>query len=285
MRTLERSLKSFLKKHHIALVSIFLALFSLHLALTDKKEGVRGGLIVKDLLTVAVSPLERLILGGYNSVAGVWNNYIYLTGVKEENDSLKNVVLSLQEENQKLKEEVRLNERLNEILNYKEDTGFNIVTAGIIAFDIDGWARTITLNRGSVEGLRKDMAVLSPTGVVGRIFDVGSRTSRAILSTDPRSNIDVLVERSRVKGVAEGNGTGGLILKYIRQVDDIQVGDQILTSGISGVFPKGLVIGEVTRIEKGKDSFFKYVEVRPKVDPQSIEQVLVVTDTDFSSNR
>ncbi len=283
MRTFERGIISFLKKHQIALVSLVLALFSLHLALTDKREGVRGGMLVKDVLAVSVSPLQRLVLGMHNAAAGVWNDYIFLIGVKKENDSLKNTISSLQAKNDKLKENVRLNERLNEILKYKEETRFNIVTAGIIGFNIDGWARTITINRGLAEGIRKDMAVLSPTGVVGRIFDVRDHTSIAILGTDPRSDIDVVSERNRVKGVAEGNGTGSVVLKYIRQTDDIQVGDRILTSGLS-VFPKGLIVGEVTRIEQGKDSLFKYIEVRPKVDFQSIEQVLVVTDTDFSRN-
>jgi len=280
MRTFERGIISFLKKHQIALVSLVLALFSLHLALTDKREGVRGGLLVKDLLAASVSPLQRLVLGMHNTAAGVWDDYVFLIGVKKENDSLKNTILSLQAENDKLKEEARLNERLNEILKYKEETRFKIVTAGIIGFNIDGWARTITINRGLAEGIGTEMAVLSPAGVVGRIFDVRNHTSIAILDTDPRSDIDVIAERSRVKGVAEGNGTGAIILKYIRQADDVQVGDRILTSGLS-VFPKGLIVGEVARIEQGKDSLFKYVEVRPKVDFQSIEQVLVVTDRDF----
>jgi rod shape-determining protein MreC len=283
MRTFERGIISFLKKHQVSLVSLALALFSLHLALTDKREGVRGGLVVKNLLAASVSPLQRLVLGMHDAAAGVWDDYIFLIGIKKENDSLKNTIIALQAENDKLKEESRLNERLGEILKYKEDTRFKMVTAGIIGFNIDGWARTITINRGSAEGIGKEMAVLSPTGVVGRIFDVRSHTSIAILETDPRSDVDIVVERSRIKGVAEGNGTGAIILKYIRQADDVQVGDKILTSGLS-VFPKGLNVGEVVRAEQGKDTLFKYVEVRPKVDFQSIEQVIIVTDTDFKPN-
>lgn len=283
MRTFERGIISFLKKHQISLVSLVLALFSLHLALTDKREGVRGGLLVKNILAESVSPLQRLVLGMHNTAVDVWNDYIFLVGVKKENDTLKNTVISLRAENDKLKEESRLNERLGEILKYREETRFKIVTAGIIGFNIDGWARTITINRGASEGIGKEMAVLSPTGVVGRIFDVRSHTSVAILETDPRSDIDIIAERSRVKGVAEGNGTGAIILKYIRQADDVQVGDSILTSGLS-VFPKGLNVGEVVRVEQGKDTLFKYVEVRPKVDFQRTEQVLVVTDMDFPRN-
>jgi len=283
MRTFERGIISFLKKHQISLLSLVLALFSLHLALTDKREGVRGGLLVKNLLAASVSPLQRIVLGMHDTAAGVWSDYIFLIGVKKENDSLKNTIISLQADNDKLKEESRLNERLGEILKYREETRLKIVTAGIIGFNIDGWARTITINRGSAEGIGKEMAVLSPAGVVGRIFDVRSHTSVAILDTDPRSDIDVLAERSRVKGVAEGNGTGAIVLKYIRQADDVQVGDRILTSGLS-IFPKGLNVGEVVRVEQGKDTLFKYVEVRPKVDFQRIEQVLVVTDMDFPRN-
>ncbi len=202
MRNIERGIISFLKKHQIALASIILALFSLQLALTDKREGVRGGILVKNILTAAVSPLQRLVIGMRGAVAGMWNDYIFLIGVEKENKSLKNTVLSLQAENNRLKESVRLNESLGKILKYSEDTRFNTVTAGIIGFNIDGWARTITLNRGLSEGVRKDMGVLSPSGVVGRIFDVRDHTSIAILDTDPRSDIDVMSERSRVKGVS-----------------------------------------------------------------------------------
>lgn len=281
MRFYERNIVSFLRRHQIILVSVSLALFSLHLALTDKKEVARG-VLLKEAISLTVSPIQNLTLSIYGGATGIWSDYINLVGVKDENESLKNRISALQDENNRLKETVGLNARLRSLLEYKQDQEFHTAAAGITGFNMDKWTRTAVINKGRAEGIKKDLAVISPLGVVGRVIDVEGHSARVLLNTDIRSNIDVLVQRTRVKGVVEGNGTDGLRLKYVRQVDDVQVGDQILTSGLSGIFPKGLVIGEVTKIEMGGDSFFKYVEVRPKVDIQRLEEVLVVTDDGFS---
>lgn len=276
----ERYIVTFLKRHQITLASLLLALFSLHLALTDRKEVARG-FILKEVLSITVTPMQRLVLAVSDGVAGIWSDYIFLTGVGQENGSLKNTVLSLQEENNRLREEVSLNNRLRDVLAYKESVPFKTVAASITGFNMDRWARTVTISKGSKEGIAKDLAVISLEGVVGRVIEVNRHTSRVLLTTDLRSDIDALVQRTRVKGVIEGSGTEGLIFKYIRQVDDVQIGDTVVTSALSGVFPKGLVIGEVTKIEKGRDNFFKYIEVRPKAEVRKIEEVLIVTETGF----
>jgi rod shape-determining protein MreC len=146
---------------------------------------------------------------------------------------------------------------------------------------MERWTRTIVLDKGSSNGIEKDHAVIASGGVVGRIIEVNGGSSRVILTTDLRSNIDVIIERSRVKGVVEGNGTDGLVMKYVRQVDEVKVGDQVVTSGLSGVFPKGLLVGEVTKVEKSTDNFFKHVEVRPAVDLGRLEEVLILMERSF----
>ncbi|MDP2690384.1 MAG: rod shape-determining protein MreC, partial [Deltaproteobacteria bacterium] len=159
---------------------------------------------------------------------------------------------------------------------------FRTQAAGILGFNMERWARTITIDKGTAEGIGKDYAVINRMGVVGRVIEANTHTAKVLLNTDLRSNIGVIAQRTRVKGVVEGSGTDGLILKYIRQIDDIRLGDQIITAGLGGVFPKGLVIGEVTRIEKGNDNFFKHIEVRPTIDIRTLEEVLVITGTGFT---
>lgn len=276
----EKHIGAFLKRHQIILISIALALFSLHLALTDNREVTRG-FVLKETLAAMASPFQKAVLATQHTIKSVWTDYIDILGVRDENDSLKKTILSLQEENNRLKEDVNQNSRLKDILAYKENAGFKTIAAGIIGLDLDGWTKTITLNKGSLEGVVKDQAVISPMGVVGRVIEVNDHTAKVLVNMDVRSDIDVLVQRTRVKGVVEGSGSSGLTLKYIRQADDVQVGDLILTSGISGTFPKGLVVGEVTKIEKSRENFFKYVEVRPKMDIQRLEEVLLVTDSGF----
>ncbi|MBI5888390.1 MAG: rod shape-determining protein MreC [Deltaproteobacteria bacterium] len=272
-------MSAFLKRHQIVIVSVFLVLVSLHLALTDKKEAARG-VLIKEILSAAVSPLQRGVLTIYNSGASLIDDYVYVIGVKDENDALKETVVRLGEENNRLREEILFNARLKEMLPYADAAPFQAAAARITAFSIDGWTRTIVINMGSANGIKKDMAVITPAGIVGRVMETGRGASRVLLSTDPRSNVDIIVQRTRIKGVVEGSGGASLYLKYIRQLEDVHVGDEIVTSGLSGIYPKGLMVGTVAKIEKGADNFFNVIEVKPSVDiGRRLEEVLVVTDT------
>lgn len=276
-------MSAFLKRHQIIIVSVFLILVSLHLTLTDKKEAARG-VLIKEILNAAVSPLQRGVLTIYNSGASLIDDYVYIVGVKDENNALKETVVQLRGENNRLREEILFNARLKEMLPYAAAAPFQAVAARITAFSIDGWTRTIVINMGSADGIRKDMAVITPTGIVGRVMEAGKGASRVLLGTDPRSNVDIIVQRTRIKGVVEGSGDASLYLKYIRQLEDVHVGDDIVTSGLSGIYPKGLMVGTVAKIEKGADNFFNVIEVKPSVDiNRRLEEVLVVTDTGDSS--
>jgi rod shape-determining protein MreC len=266
----------FIKSNRVALVSVLLLLFSLHLVLTDKSEA-RRGLLIKDLLAVALSPVQNAMTASYNAVTGVMNDYIFLVAVRKENDALKNTVRTLTDENNQLLEETHLGERLKQVVAYKDEAPFSTTVARIQAFSIDRWSKTMTIAKGAGDGIEKDMAAITHLGVVGRVIEVNPSTSRVLLSTDPRSNIEAIVQRTRVKGVVEGNGTDGLTLKYIRELDDVNLGDRIVTSGFSGLFPKGLVVGEVRKIEKGEDNFFKNIRVEPSVSFKKLEEVLIVT--------
>lgn len=280
MRSSERNIYSFFRKYQIFIVSAALALFSLHLALTDRKEYARGYLL-KEILSYTVTPVQGVILGVQGSIKAVWSDYFFLVGVNEENESLKKTIYSLVEENRKLKEDARQNERLRALLEFKETLPYSTTGASIIGYNMERWTRTLMINKGSSNGIQKDHAAIASGGVIGRVIEVNGESSRVLLTTDLRSNIDVIIERSRVKGVVEGNGTDGLVMKYVRQVDDVQVGDQVITSGLSGVFPKGVIVGEVTRVEKSGDNFFKHVEVRPAVDIGRLEEVLVIRERFF----
>lgn len=276
----ERNIYAFLKKYQIFIVSAALALFSLHLALTDKKEYARGYLL-KEILSYTVTPVQGAILGAQDSIGDIWTDYFYLVGVKEENEDLRKTMYQLVEENRRLREDIKLNERLRALLEFKESLPYSTTAAAIVGYNMERWTRTLMIDKGAPEGIGKDHAVIATAGVVGRIIEVNGGSSRVLLSTDLRSNIDVMIERSRVKGVVEGNGTDGLVMKYVRQVDDVKTGDQVVTSGLSGIFPKGIVVGEVTKIEKSGDNFFKHVEVRPAVDMGRLEEVLVLNELGF----
>lgn len=280
MRIAERNIASFFKKNQLLFISAALALFSLHLALTDRKE-IERGYVLKEFLSITATPLQKFLLGAKGSISGVWSGYINLAGTKVENDGLKKRIVELETENTGLREEIRLNSRLQELADFKKALPYETIITDMVGYNMELWARTVTIDKGKAEGIEKDRAVISPFGVVGRIIHVNNHTARVLLNTDLRSNIDVLVERTRVKGVIEGDGANGLVLKYIRQADDVALGDTIITSGISGVFPKGLVVGTVTEIKKGQDNFFSHIAVTPRADVMRLEEVMVLKETGF----
>jgi len=187
---------------------------------------------------------------------------------------------ALLEENNRLKEEIGLNERLRDLLKFKEESPYPVVAAKILSLNGFGtgenWTRTLTLDRGTISGIMVDMPVVSTQGVIGRVIETLKHTSTVLLLTDPRSDIDVIIQRTRIHGIVEG-GSDKLILKYIRQFDDVETGDMVVTSGLSGIFPKGLQVGMVTRVEKGEDNIFRYIEVNPSTDLRRLEEVLVIT--------
>ncbi len=270
---------SFVKKHRIIIAALVLCLLSLHLASTNMRSA-GGAPLVKGLLESITTPVQSALLRTRETIRDVWERYINLVGLKEQNESLKKDAQALTEENNRLKEELWLTARLKELLEFKQNAPFKTVAAEILGFNRGGgWIRTVTLNKGAVDGIREDMPLLTADGVVGKTVGVSKSASTGLLLTDPRSNIDVILQRTRVRGVLEGNGSDGLVLKYVRQLDDVQLGDRVITAGISGIFPKGMLVGDVRAVKRGEDNFFKYIEVQPSADLKKIEEVLIVIDT------
>ncbi|MBI3753003.1 MAG: rod shape-determining protein MreC [Deltaproteobacteria bacterium] len=267
---------NFLKKHQLIIASAFLCLLALHIASTNIK-GIGGTIIAARVVSAVTSPLQTGITYTMEEIRTIWASYIYLISVNKENEILKTDTARLKEENNQLKEALLLNERLKGLLAFKQDIRTTSVAAQVVGIESAGWIRTVTINRGASDGIRRDMAVITPSGIVGRIIDVQPATSKALLVTDPRCAIDVIVQRNRIKGIAEGKGADRLALKYVRHEDDIQVGDILVSSGLGGIFPKGMVVGEVVRVEKGDDNFFMTIEVKPGADLRRLEEVLIIT--------
>lgn len=248
------------------------------MALSDKKT-VGGAAFVERTVSMIFTPFQIAFLSIYNTGEGTWNGYISLVGLKKDQEKQQKRVLALIEENNRLKEVDQENLRLREILSFKKDLPFDAVGAKILAFNLAGWTKTIKLNKGATDGIVEDMPVISPTGVIGRIISTTPGSSTALLITDPRSNIDVIIQRTRVRGIAEGNGKNALTLKYIRDLDDVEKGDKVITAGISGIFPAGLIVGEITRTEKSGDNFFKRIEIKPNAALKKLEEVLIAPAT------
>jgi rod shape-determining protein MreC len=152
------------------------------------------------------------------------------------------------------------------------------VTASIIANSASTWFQSCLLDKGSDDRVRKGMAVVTPLGVVGQVVSVTPRSAKVLLITDPNSGVDVLVQRTRARGIVSGSLENGPVLKYVKRSEDIQVGDRLVTSGLDGIFPKGVMVGTVVKVRKQNLGLFQYIEVMPAVHSGRVEEVMVVNN-------
>ena len=166
--------------------------------------------------------------------------------------------------------------RLAELLHFRSTLEGDTVAAQIIGRDPLPWFGTVTINKGEADGVRKNMAVLSPFGVVGQTMSTGAHAARVLLLTDHNSGIDAVVQRSRARGIVEGALDGGCVMKYVKREEDVEVGDRIVTSGLDGIFLRGVIIGEVTHVTRGNRGLLQVADVKPATPLDRIEEVLVV---------
>lgn len=168
------------------------------------------------------------------------------------------------------------NQRLTRLLEMKKTVTAPTLTASVVGEDTSSWFRTLIIDRGSSSGLREGMAVMASDGIVGQVIKVSPENSRVLLLTDHSSGIAATIQRSRARGVVKGKGEGVCSLEFTTREEDVKVGDQVVASGIGGVFLKGTRIGEVTMVKRGEYGIFQTVTIRPSVNTAHLEEVLVV---------
>ena len=150
-----------------------------------------------------------------------------------------------------------------------------VVAAEVIGSDATGLARTLMISQGEDEGLKLGMAVLSNQGIVGKIIAVSPSSSKVLLIHDHNSALDAFDQRSRARGIISGVVDSGMVMKYVERGEDVKIGDTVISSGFDGIFPRGLLVGRVTAVER--KGLFLNVELATAVDFRRLEQVLVVT--------
>ncbi len=225
-------------------------------------------------------PLQA-VAGIHDRIAGVWGQYVALQGVEENNRQLRREMDLLQEQNAQLRESAAATERLAALLEFKKQALPTLVAAQVIGRDTGNWYKTIILNKGTSDGLQSDQGVITPAGVVGRIVKTTSSTAVVLLLTDPNNAIAGLIQRTRDEGIIEGTTHGVARLKYIPLLSTAKPGDRVVTSGLVGGFPRGLAIGTITRIDKEDEALFQSAEISPEVDPNRVEEVLVILPSSF----
>ncbi len=173
-------------------------------------------------------------------------------------------------------EEIRLeNERLRQLLDFRQALRGDLLTARIIGRDATGLARTLLVDRGESDGVKKGAAALAPGGIVGQVFLTSAHAARVLLISDHNSGVDAIVQRTRARGIVEGSIDGICGIKFVKRTEDIREGDLVITEGLDGIFPKGLPIGVVQSVDKRTQGLFQYAEITPRVDFAQLEEVLL----------
>jgi rod shape-determining protein MreC len=199
-----------------------------------------------------------------------------LIGIKKQNQALKTQLAELNAQLGAMTELKLENQRLSQLLGFKQASKMNLLAARVIGRDLLPDHNTITVDRGLIHGVRKNMAALTIGGVVGYTFRVENQTSQILLLTDLYAVIDATVQRSRARGFVEGAGRTSTHLRYLKRSDDVKVGDLVVTSGLFNIFPKGFPIGSVTSIDKSRYGMTQEVEVKPAVEPLNLEELFIV---------
>lgn len=266
---------AFLRKYQIPLSSCFCLLLSLYI-LTAAAKGELKNDPVGPLLLWLMRPLQTVAHTTMNWMQEIQQSYATISGYKAENERLRQRIADLERERNRLLEAEVANRRLQQLLEFRSHLPSGGITASIIAGSASSWFKSCLLDKGRDEGVLKGMAVVTPLGVVGQVVDVTAHTAKVLLLTDANSGVDVLVQRTRARGIVSGSLENGTIMKYVKRSEDIQIGDRLITSGLDGIFPKGVLVGTVVEVRKQTLGLFQRIEVLPAVDTSRTEEVLVV---------
>ncbi len=225
----------------------------------------------------AVSPFERGLIWVQSSSTNLWHNYFYLRGVRAENRELKQEIEQMRIEQVRLNQDAAQAHRLQNLLAFKEQYIAKTVAAQVIGSSGSDLSRVIYLDKGEDAGLKRDMAVITADGIVGKVMLVYPSVAQVLLINDQTSGVGVILEKSRLQGVLRGTANGEVVLERVMSDEQVPVGETVLTSGGDQIFPKGLPVGIVTRVGNGKDLFLN-IRVRPAADLSRLEEVLVIVE-------
>ena len=265
------------RRYNLLVFVILLLLFALVLMSLRAKQ--RKGVEFFDALLIETcSPFQKAVTFILKTVQGTFQHYVFLVNLEKENRMLKQKIAELQEENHRIKEMKLANERLRQLLQFKEKNSPSMIGAEVIGQDPSSWFRSVTIDKGESDGVKKGMAVVSPAGVIGQILKTAPHYSTVLLITDYNSAIDSIVQRTRAKAIVEGKGENRCQLKYLLRTKEVSIGDVVVTSGLGGNYPKGLKVGEIKKVDKKGHGVFQYAELAPSVDLTQLEEVFVITE-------
>ncbi|MEA3545534.1 MAG: rod shape-determining protein MreC [Thermodesulfobacteriota bacterium] len=271
-------MRELLRRYQFLLLTIILLLGTVILYSYNLRQRTSTTFFERAILTFA-APFQSSVDSVADVVTGAWGDYLWLVDVRKRNIELEQENLKLSSQLQYNNEISLQNERLRKLLAFVDELDRPALPAQVIGEDGSNWARTIVINKGTRAGLHNGLPVVAAQGVVGRIIKIAPTSSRVLLVTDASSAVATLNQRTRTRGIARGRG-GDLSIEYALRDADIQIGDLLVTSGMGGIFPKGLSLGLVESVEKDQFGLFQRIKAASAVDFSHLEEVMVIVGED-----
>ena len=259
---------------------IFIALFFISANLGGKRSWDPSEQLVIEI----IAPLQIFINETINLTERVWLKYFGLINTHNENIRMKKELDSLKIENYLYQEMLAANQRLQQLLQFRNMSDQPVIAAQVIGRDPTGWFQSVIIDKGKNSGIKLNMPVVNAEGVVGKLVSVSNNYSKVLLIIDQNSSVDCIIQRSRDDGILKGLSSGVCKLDYVLKSSDVHVGDVVVTSGLGGIFPKGIPVGEVTDVEDPPGELFKDVRIRPAVDFSKLEELLIILKEDPLAN-
>src|SRR5215203_2507800 len=255
---------------------LFIAVVLGHIILISAQVNSRAGVPLLEVVTFgAFAEVQRGAAGLTGSIRDAWSGYGNLRGVRAENEALRRQLGELQVQFQQERALAGRARQLELLLGFQKELQVQTIPASVIGASASLDFRGITIDRGTNTGVSANMAVIAPTGLVGRIVTPTTHASKVQLLIDRNAAAGALVERSRAQGIVIGSGVDMLRMDFVPATADVKVGDEIVTSGVDGIYPKGFAIGKVEQVDNG-NGIYKAIRVRPSVEFNRLEEVLIV---------
>ena len=267
----------FSRYRNASLLVLLLAAQVVGLGVQVKRKTEAGGTrLIRVWVGSGITPIEKSLVHTGHGFRDVWRNYFYLRGVRRENRDLKAEVERLRIEQVRLREDAAQAHRLQALLAFKEQFISQTVAAQVIGTSGSDQQHVVFIDKGSDAGVKPDMAVITPDGIVGKVLLVSHSWAQVLLINDSSSGVGAILESSRLQGILQGTAAGETMLKYVMSDEKVSTGERVLTSGGDRIFPKGLPIGAVQQTNPGSDLFLN-IRVKPAADLSRLEEVLVIT--------
>ncbi|MCD6585759.1 MAG: rod shape-determining protein MreC [Desulfobacteraceae bacterium] len=255
----------------VVLISLYIIVFSF----AYLRHSTVGDVATRTALFL-VSPFQTAFSSSMHFMDDIWTHYFFLISVSKENDELKKKLAQAISKNNECREIELSNDRLVEFVKLKQQSPFQLEAAQVIARDSSPWYKTIIINKGTDDGITAGCPVIVFKGIVGYVLTASSSDAKVLLIIDRNSSVDALVQRTRARGLAQGMTRGLCRFEFALRKRDIKIGDNVVSSGFDGIYPKGLRIGYISKVIRRNSGLFQDVELTPYVDFTTLEEVMII---------